>query len=262
MRYCLGVLLACATSVGAAHAADFGGAPAYDGSLKDGPALMSQPSWTGFYVGGHVGYGWADNDVLTIARDDEGDIIVHQVFGPLVAPNSYDSDGWLGGLQLGYNLQTGSWVLGIEADYSWSDISGSFNYAPTVGPQKIAGGDIEWLATVRGRVGYSFDRVLVYGTGGLAIAEMSGFANNFWNDVNPNDRATASSTETGWTIGGGLEVALSQNLSVKGEYLYMRFDDASGKMKSPAVPPGFILDAENDVEIHTVRLGVNYKFGN
>lgn len=259
MRYCLGVLLACATSVGAAHAADFGGPPAYDGSLKDGPALMSQPSWTGFYVGGHVGYGWADNDTTTIVRNAQGNIPLNGN-NPLVGVYSYDGDGWLGGLQLGYNYQSGRLVVGIEGDYSWSDISSSFVYDPDPAKEnKTAGNDINWIATIRGRAGYAFDSVLVYGTAGVAFAEFDGYVNNFWRGN--GDRGSGSSTETGWVAGGGLEFALAPNITVKGEYLYMHFD-SSGQMTSHDWPDGTVMHADNDVDLHTVRLGVNYKFGN
>jgi outer membrane immunogenic protein len=264
-------LVAC-TSLAAA--ADLEG-PSYGGSLKDGYAAQVY-NWSGLYFGGHVGYGWATTDVTSIGRDEDGNIVInYNVDGgpnagpyddaPLVATNSYDGDGWLGGLQLGYNIQAGPWVIGVEGDYSWSDVSGSFVYDPTPGKVgKVAGGDVEWLASLRARLGYATDRVLVYGTAGVAFAEFGGYTSNLWDDERI-ERASTSSTETGWVAGGGLEVALTQNISLRGEYLYYRFDDASGSMTHPdwiyLNEQQVTLYTDSSIEIQTFRVGVNYKFG-
>ena len=246
-------ILSCASLATAAAAADFGG-PRH-GSLKDTPSAVAF-NWTGLYVGAHAGYGWGETDAATTLLLNGDTLDAHST-----ASNSFDSDGWLGGFQAGYNYQVGRWVLGVEADYSFSDIDGSFNYEPATGPQKLAGGDMDWLVTVRGRIGHTFDNVLLYGTAGLAIAEFGGFVDHYWSNGNPADHAAFSSTETGWTVGGGVEVALSQNQSLKGEYLYLRFDDVSGNMRSPIFGAGYEVDAENDVSLHTVRFGLNYRFG-
>lgn len=251
-------LVACSSF---AVAADLEGPVGY--SLKDdGYVAPAAYSWTGFYVGGHVGYGWADNDTSSVTTDKDGKIWINPSSGPLVGSNSYDSDGWLGGLQLGYNYQSGRLVIGIEGDYSWTDMNGSFVYDPRpekADKDKTAGVGIDWIATIRGRAGYAFDRALVYGTAGVAFAEFDGYVNNFWTEGN-GERASGSSTETGWVAGGGVEFALTQNLTVRGEYLYMHFD-SSGAMRAENWPDGTKMHVDNDVDIHTVRVGVNYKFG-
>lgn len=249
-------------STGLASAADLGG-PIYGGSMKD-DFVPPPPIWTGFYFGGHVGYGWGDTDALTIIRELDGSIpmVPPDFTQPGIARNSYDVDGWLGGLQLGYNYQSGRLVIGIEGDYSWSDVDGSFVYDRVTGPHKRAGGGIDWLATIRGRAGFTFDNVLVYGTAGVAFTKLKGYINNLYDlgeGTFPGDRGTASTTETGWVAGGGVEIAFTQNVTLRGEYLYFDFSDNSGTIKSPNWQ--HTVDADTEVKLHTLRLGLNYKFG-
>jgi outer membrane immunogenic protein len=111
-----------------------------------------------------------------------------------------DSDGFIGGGQIGYNFQFSQWVMGIEGDISFTDWDGT-----------------DALGTVRGRLGYAWERVMPYVTGGLAIAD----------------------ADTGWTAGGGIELAVSNNVSVRGEYLHFDLSAIDGDI---------------------VRAGVNFRF--
>lgn len=233
-------------------------AAAFAMSVKADEAIHN---WSGLYFGGHVGYGWAETETLTIGRNKDGNVLEGDGGKLAIANSSYDADGWFGGAQLGYNVQAGSWVIGVETDYSWADINGSFVYDPDpdkVG--KIAGGSVDWLATLRARVGYTFNHALIYGTAGVAFAELSGYVDNFVTDANI-ERASASSTETGWVVGGGLEYALTHNISLKGEYLYIRFDNVASTLQAPEWNDQIRLHADSDISIQTLRVGVNYKFG-
>lgn len=234
------------------------------------PAAVAY-DWTGFYGGVHVGYGWGDSEISDVVLTkgwykwwkeewkysdyDLGDL------------DEFDVDGVLGGLQAGYNFQNGSFVFGLEADVSISGINGDdelvslvagdFNFL-TAGVET----DVDWLATFRGRVGFAFDRFLVYATGGLAVAgvETSLYANSdlfggfseTWSDEN---------THFGYTVGGGLEAFLTQNLSVKAEYLYIDLGDEN---YSANIIDGDYLsvDVSGDVDVtlNVVKVGLNYHF--
>jgi outer membrane immunogenic protein len=182
-------------------------------------------SWTGFYVGVHAGYGWGRGTASTGVFSSSGDM-----------------DGGFGGAQIGANWQTGALVLGIEADAAFADIG---NSQPVLG---LTGrGEIDALGTVRGRVGMAWDRALLYGTGGLAWA-------NTDLSLNPGG-FSETQTHIGWTAGVGLEYALSQNWSAKVEYLYMDFGSEN---YLPAVVAGGVAF---DSHVHTVKFGINYRFG-
>jgi outer membrane immunogenic protein len=145
-------------------------------------------------------------------------------------------------LTLGANWQTGPWVLGLEGDVDWTNIRGSFaNAACPAGCETKN----TWLATVRGRAGYAFDRVLPYVTGGLAVGDVHATATGF---------GSQSETRTGWTVGAGIEGAFAQNWSAKVEYLYVDLGDVS----CSAVACGIATSANFRANI--VRGGINFRF--
>ncbi|MFG1377143.1 outer membrane protein [Xanthobacter autotrophicus] len=173
------------------------------------PAPYVQPvaafTWTGFYIGANAGYGWGST-----VNSDPG--------------------GFIGGFQAGYNFQFANpFVLGIETDFNFSGLS--------------AGGySLDYLGTVRARLGWSFDRVLVYGTGGFAYGQSS-------LDVLG---LSSSSTQTGWTIGAGAEVAFDRNWSARAEYLYVDLGSATY--------PTVIGPVESGINANILRAGMNYRF--
>jgi outer membrane immunogenic protein len=174
-------------------------------------------TWSGFYVGVNGGYGFGNAD-----------------FGAA----DVDTRGWLGGGTVGFNLQTGSWVWGVEGDFDYSTISG-----------ECGGGAcstrLNWLATARGRIGYAFDRFLPYFTGGAAISEVR---------MRPAGGPVSHDTQVGWTVGGGLEWAFLGNLSAKIEYLYV--DLGSAECTGGACGGGVDVDHTT----HLIRAGLNYRF--
>lgn len=211
--------------VGLASAADM---PAGKGPIyKTAPAPVF--NWTGFYVGAQVGYGWGktrwDNNVPFTTGD-------------------VDTDGGLAGATIGYNWQpAGSrFVLGVEGDLSWADIS--FSDIPA-SCGSACWSTIKSLATVRGRLGVAQNNHLFFVTGGVAIARVHYF--NEFTIIN-FDR-----TEVGWTIGGGVETLLGRNWSLKAEYLYISLGRSD-----PLVAAVNLVAPYNDT--HIVRGGLNYRF--
>jgi outer membrane immunogenic protein len=175
------------------------------------PYTVSQPltnSWVGPYIGGNIGYGWGD-----------------------MTNNPAKPSGVLGGIQAGYNWQSGALVFGVEGDLQ---INGADD---TFAPWKFSN---PWFGTARGRIGYAFNNILLYGTGGLAFGGLKG----------ENYFLSESHTGLGWTLGVGAEVALTQNWSAKIEYLYVDLSDRNFS----------ITGRSNGYEFNTLRVGVNYRF--
>jgi outer membrane immunogenic protein len=206
-----------ALGVSAASAADLGQRPVY----KAQPApVMAAYNWSGFYVGGHLGYAWSSEEVSSALTGLTG---------------TTDPDGFLGGAQIGFNWQTGAFVFGVEADWSWTNADGStaIPFAAT--------SEHNWYGTATARVGYAVDNWLWYVKGGAA-----------WIDSDYTIAGvTTGDTRTGWTVGTGLEWALGPNWSAKIEYNYMDF--GSERVSTP-----LLVDA--DTQVHLVKLGLNYRF--
>jgi outer membrane immunogenic protein len=211
--------LAMVVAAPAVQAADLGGRP---GSYKDEPDVgPPRYLWTGLYLGIQGGYGAADGYLF----DGGG------VYG------RPEADGFLGGGTLGYNFQSGQVVWGLETDFSFSNVEGS----ASCGILTPCRASMDWLWTLRGRVGLDMNGWMPYVTGGFAMADVS--ASDFG--------GSGSDTVTGWTVGGGLEVKLDRAWSIKAEYLYVDVGES------------FSIDAPSRAtfeDLHIVRAGINYKF--
>ena len=153
---------------------------------------------------------------------------------PLATGNFNTKGGQVGGT-LGYNYQVGQTVLGLETDLDWSGIKGSSACGALTCETKNT-----WLGTARGRIGYAFDRFMPYVTGGLAYGGIKNSATGL---------ATSTTTKAGWTLGGGLEAALSGPWTAKVEYLYADLGNANAPNGSTA-----------DFKTNLVRAGLNYRF--
>jgi outer membrane immunogenic protein len=205
-------------------------------ALHQGAAAFPAYNWTG-YAGVNAGYAWEDPTVNYTPNN-----AVISGGGNVRPVGSWDNSGALGGFQIGYNWQfSPQWVAGIEADINASDIKGSNTSAGMLGfatAQFTTGQKVDWFGTVRGRLGFlPTDRLLVYGTGGLAYGEVKentsittiGAGTNVTNGgfgvscvANQTCFAgSASGVRTGWTAGVGVEYAIWQNLTAKAEYLYV-----------------------------------------
>jgi len=176
------------------------------------PYTVNQPlnvySWAGPYLGANLGYAWGSVD-----------------------NNPTKPSGFEGGIQGGYNWQTGPWVFGVEGDIQVTGANDTF------APWKFSN---PWFGTVRGRAGYAFNNILFYATGGLAFGGLRGETFGL----------AESHTTAGWTAGVGTEFGLAQNWSAKIEYLYVDLADAHFT----------ITGVSNGYQFGMVRAGVNYHF--
>jgi len=188
-----------------AHAADMNyGARA--------PYTVNQPlnsySWAGPYLGVNLGYAWGS-----------------------VQNNPTKPSGFEGGVQAGYNWQSGPVVFGVEGDLQATGANETF------APWKFSN---PWFGTVRGRVGYAFSNIMFFGTGGLAFGELRGETFGL----------SETHTRAGWTVGAGTEFGLTQNWSAKIEYLYVDLDSSNF----------VVTGAKNDYRFGLVRAGINFHF--
>ena len=206
------------------------------------PVIAAVPvfTWTGFYLGVNAGYGWNTND---------NDTIVDPVFG--VVSRGGEDGGFVGGGQIGYNYQIGQFVVGLETDIQYADLGGGRS---TFGQPAFLGdsNDGNWFGTVRARAGFAFDRALIYATGGFAYGDI-GAGSSVVVDANGNVFAGSSNnTNTGWTLGGGVEYAFTNNLTAKVEGLYVNLDTENDNFGAFA--------NNTETEFGVVRAGLNYKF--
>ena len=178
-----------------------------------------------------------------------------------------DDASWLAGGQVGCQWQTGSWVLGIEGDFSATDISRDFiAVAPFPGPPAapvfLTGDRLlfehDWEASVRGRLGWAWDRFMVYATGGVAFANVEA---TFF-PVGSPFAFKADDTLTGWTVGGGFEYAFTPNFSLGVEYRFSSYD--TGDFNHGTVLVGAVdraVTSAHDFETHQVTARLNWRFG-
>jgi outer membrane immunogenic protein len=189
-------------------------------SLKDSRPYGSTLSWTGFYLGVHAGGSFGDKS--TVTQTDTS-----TVYATETKTRTHDFDtSALGGVQLGANYQIGGIVLGAEGDFS-----------------KSAAEKTDFLASARGRLGYSLGNTLIYGTGGVAFLQ--------WDDAGRWDLST------GWVAGGGFEHKLSPNLSIGLEGLYYAFEDSDTTLGGT---PGDKTVYNLDRDLWTARARLNYHF--
>jgi outer membrane immunogenic protein len=165
-------------------------------------------------------------------------------------------------VQAGYNYQMGCFVVGIEADFSGSGMSGSQSVSPYPGLTYGVGTareSINWFGTVRPRLGYTVrPNVLIYATGGLAYGDVS-YSANAYGPLNGYP-ASLSTTKVGWTLGGGVEYAVSKCWTVKAEYLYMDLGNESAIVGSIPLITAFQNSYQWKTTANIFQIGVNYKF--
>lgn len=218
-------------------------------------------TWTGFYVGVNAGAAFSTNDVSVSGTAANTIANVAALRRP--AGFSSDKTGFIGGAQVGYNYQIGSFVLGAEADLMYTDLKKNTSFVGTSGASSTFRQELGYLGTVRARAGYAFDRFLVYGTAGLAYGEVKNSA-NFFSGTVPGQldyTGARSDTQVGYTVGGGLEYAFTNNLSAKAEYLYYDLGTKNhGVDRTIVAPAGGSYVSRNETSGHIVRAGLNYRF--
>jgi outer membrane immunogenic protein len=249
------------------------------GTLLSGPAIAGTVSpaydWSGFYIGAHAALANTDVGNANLVWGD-GNLI-----GPLTADGlaitrnsrvSFDSMQLGGGIQAGYNYQIGNVVAGLEADFTMfggrgSDgVSAPFISSPTRRYILQYGVNVDWLATIRGRLGYAADRFFIYGTGGIAFADVEldwSYSTTFNPPQYSSGSGGSSKIATKPIFGGGFEYALNGNSTFKVEYLYMRSIDI-GMSGVVSTSDGFSNQITTNANInahHFLKVGLNWKFG-
>jgi outer membrane immunogenic protein len=233
------------------------------------PVVAAIYDWTGFYIGTNVGYSWGRGSTdgnVTGTRTVVG-VAGVTTLAALPLTGRADVNGFIGGAQLGYNWQAGSFLYGLEGDIQFSNERGSGDVCTVAGCP--AGSSVftrdyklDWFGTARGRVGYlPAERILLYVTGGLAYGNFSGSS---W--TLPLDIGTWSFLRAGWTVGAGVEAALGNNWSVKFEYLYMDLGNVGGSSainttvnQGTTTTLAYVFNTRFTDSI--ARVGLNYKFG-
>ena len=206
-------------------------------------------NWTGFYIGGHIG--WAHSEL---------DATLSQDFFPFTAGTNLSgggNDSFLGGGQVGFNYQVGQFVFGVEGQFSWTDAGRDATIF--IGPNSVtASTDVNWVATIAARFGVAFGNALFYGKGGIAFLDW-GADVTFAGPAVQNGTVSFGNTETGWMVGVGLEYGFAPNWSAAIEYDHLFMQDRTYTF----VTPGGILAGNDrirqDVDLVTVR--VNYRWG-
>ncbi len=226
------------------------------GSYKGGPASYASINWSGLYGGVNAGYG--DGTAKTTVENSYG-TSTNGGYGD--QSKSFDSTGGIGGGQIGYNVQNGRVVFGVEADLDASGISGTDTNTLVLGSTTSTAkgkGELNYAGTLRGRVGYTFGNALVYATGGLAFGDATDSLT--WSGAAKG--VSKSSTLTGYVLGAGTEYAISPAWSVKAEYQYIDLGSTSLSEAGSSVN-GHPVDAKftDDHTYNTVRVGLNYHVG-
>ncbi len=239
-------VLSCAAAFGVmliagpALAADVYGSTGGYGGYKDQPTAPPQPNWAGFYLGPSFGWSWT-----TINAANNALIISNNQTVPFSHPGT---NGMIGGGQLGYNMQSGNFVYGLEADFGGLDAGAS-------GSSTVAGKTISvksstgFYGDVTGRAGVNVGNALIYAKGGFAFftgnVHIADIADNISQD---------SGVFTGWTAGGGIEYKLSRTLTMKAEYLYFDLDNSNFSCCLPTT----VGKLDDNITANTFRVGLNY----
>jgi outer membrane immunogenic protein len=285
-RWLMGAAAAALTVAGAlsAQAADLP-------TRKEAPVPVFVPppfTWTGFYIGGNAGGVWNTGNTTVnaflpalVSPFFPGGVVLSNFF-PSGRLNSENS-GFIGGGQAGYNWQTGAFgfsnlVLGIETDFDGSSLSKNVNIvgANFINPFTGAPNDfftahghasLDWLGSTRGRVGFAAwdNRLLIYGTGGVAYGGGSANASFFDAQNGFFWGGSINKSRVGWTVGGGVEYALTYNWIIGAEYLYFNLGSHTTTLVgtgllNPSIPAGSFVSVKQTFEGSVARARISYKF--
>jgi outer membrane immunogenic protein len=205
-------------------------------------------TWTGFYIGGNLGGAWANTTISD------------SLFG--LSFSNGNNGVFVGGGQVGFNYQLGNVVFGVEGDFDWA-ANNNNSVTGVVGPLGhtfTASANDRWMATVAGRLGYAFDRWLIYVKGGGGWVGANSFTVT---DVTAGASIGAGSSNTigGWLVGGGFEWAFTNNWTIRAEYDYFGLSARSFTVPAtfPVLAGDTFTTGNNNIQMATV--GINYKFG-
>jgi outer membrane immunogenic protein len=248
------------------------------------PALADPGyDWSGFYVGANAGGVWGTFRSRTATDFNSaplGGPPVYNISNPaenvaalsVLGAQNLEATSFAGGGQAGYNWQRGRLVFGIETDIDYVHLRGAVSrtgpipflggiFSMTVASQAAA----DWLFTLRPRVGFAYNNLLFYGTGGVALTELR--ANfRYTDNLGPAvETGSLSQLKAGWTVGGGVEVGVAQRWSIKAEYLYADFGSVSTISNNLVIVaplaafPANIFHHSTDLKANIARLGLNYR---
>jgi len=241
-------LFACGAA-SSAFAADLAMPPPPPPAPAAVPVLPPVYNWSGFFVGGHLGYGWGA-DSMRLTPDSS------YAAGTIVPAIAADPRGVVAGVQYGTNWQFDRIVLGTESDFSFTDIRRSQTIV-TSGASNTGEQKLPWFGTTRVRAGYTLqDNLLIYATGGLA----NGTAKGSFSAIGSSAGAVGSRSKTlwGWTVGGGLEYGMGP-WSAKIEYLHYDIGTLTFYTIDTSIPGG-LIKASTKFDGDMVRVGVDYRF--
>lgn len=228
---------------------------AADLPVKAVDVVKNAYDWSGIYIGAHAGWGRINDKWI------EDGTVTPSAIGRAQA--SYHDTGWLGGGQIGFNVQHGQWVWGAELDGSFSGIKGgALCYQP--GAFQTCNTDTKWLATASGRLGWAIAHVLPYVKVGYAWADQK-YTNPCPNCVGgASNSASGSLSRSGWLVGAGVEAAITAGWSIRLDYSYA---DLGTKKANFTADPGGVLPAGSfsfsaDIRqsLQWVTVGLNYRF--
>jgi outer membrane immunogenic protein len=252
--------------------------------------------WTGFYVGGNVGYSWGSSRSTQTLTDPGTGLVLNSV------ANKFNMDGVIGGAQIGYNWQRDRWVFGLEADIQATGQAGNGSAVCAGGTAAVLNslcalghvGDtrpfdvpafpvtstlaesLDWFGTVRGRIGPTITpTILAYVTGGLAYGQVGASntvgGNNITGPQGVNGSTITpfvggfsnSTLKVGWTVGAGVEGVISGNWTAKLEYIYVDLGNVSGSFATGLIAPSGLFATgsySSHITDNIVRVGINYRF--
>jgi outer membrane immunogenic protein len=207
-------------------------------------------TWTGIYIGGQAGYAWDQDRVSAFFPGPF--LSAFPFFGTVSFTDN--PQGFIGGGHVGYNLQINQWVLGVEGTVDGTTLRRNSFFATFA--------NLQTHSPVQGslglRLGVAFDRVLIYARGGFAFAGIQ----NFYETAVPffiNEEISRS--RSGWTVGGGIQYALTDNWSIRGEYRYSDFGHFIDFPFAVLVNPFGTLSVQHHLTQNQVQFGISYKFG-
>jgi len=239
---------------------------AFAADLAPPPPIVPIFTWTGAYIGGQIGYAWTSGaNNFTGVDPYSGAAFVSSV--------GQTPNGVIGGANLGYNLQINQWVIGLEGSVDGTSMTNTGALAFPDGAIVTLHTNAPVQGSIRGRVGFTFDRILIFATGGVAFGEFDSQYNYdglgatvgavhlapFYASSNFSD------THVGWTVGGGIQYALTDDWSVRAEYRYTDWGTINevlfGGTKFPAHFPNYFgYDGHRQVQQNQVQVGFDYKF--
>jgi outer membrane immunogenic protein len=217
------------------------------------PVYLPPPpifTWTGIYIGGQVGYAWGTGANNFSGFLPDGTVIATSAGG---TPN-----GVIGGANVGFNYQINQWVLGLEGTVDGTSLSNTAVAAFPDGSTLAAHTTADIQGSIRGRLGIAWDRALIYATGGVAFG---GFNTNVVLS-DPHDgifvNGSRSNTRVGWTVGGGIQYAVTNNWSVRAEYRFSDFGTIRQDLFG--LPVGAFFNENRRIQQNQVQVGFDYKF--